>query len=254
VGCPRGCVAGVALLPLQVAHQLAPSFREHASFIALTLVQEPGLVLGRIAQALQLPEAANQSVLTQLIAALRTSQRLLVLDNFEHVLAAAASISALLEAAPNLKVLVTSRAALHILGEHLLSVPPLALPDRSALPGVEQLGQVPAVALFVQRVQAVLPEFALTATNAADVAAICRQLDGLPLALELAATRCTTFSLQALLTRLQHPLAILTVGARNMPTHQQTLRSTLAWSYDLLPAGAQKLLARLGVFVGSFTL
>ncbi|PDV97946.1 helix-turn-helix domain-containing protein [Candidatus Chloroploca asiatica] len=245
---------GKTRVALQVAHELSARAREHASFIPLASIQEAGLVLGRIAQALDLPEATHQSVLAQLIAALRPAPRLLVLDNFEQVLAAAAEISALLAAVPTLKVLVTSRAALHLSGEHLFLVPPLALPDLADLPAVDQLAQVPAVALFVQRTQAVLPAFVLTATNAATVAAICQRLDGLPLALELAATRCTIFAPPALLARLQNPLAVLTVGVRNLPAHQQTLRSTIAWSYDLLPAEAQALFARLGVFGGSFTL
>lgn len=245
---------GKTRVALQVAHKLVPIVPHHVTFVALASVQAPVLVLERIAQALELPEATNQSVLEQLVSALRAPERLLVLDNFEHVLAAATSISTLLEAAPTLKVLVTSRAALHISGEHMLAVPPLALPDLSDLPAIEQLAQMPAVALFVQRIQAVLPNFALTGTNAATVAAICQRLDGLPLTLELAATRCTIFSPQALLARLQRPLAVLTVGARNLPAHQQTLRSTLVWSYDLLPTGEKALFARLGVFVGSFTL
>src|SRR5262249_14761105 len=155
---------------------------------------------------------------------------------FEQVLAAAPAISELLEAAPALKVLITSRAALHISGEHQMPVPPLALPDLHNLPLLAALAQTPAAALFVERAQAVAPAFALTESNAADVAAICQRLDGLPLALELAAARSKVFAPQALLARLgSSPLAVLTVGARNLPIHQQTLRSTIAWSYDLLP-------------------
>jgi predicted ATPase/DNA-binding XRE family transcriptional regulator len=244
---------GKTRVALQVAHQLQLTFRDGAVFVSLAPISDPDLVLASIAQALDLPEAVHLSFLERLKAALHTSVRLLVLDNFEQVLAAAPAISELLGAAPALKVLVTSRAALHISGEHQVQVPPLALPDLHDPPALDALSQVPAVELFVQRAQAVAPRFALTETNAADVVAVCHRLDGLPLALELAAARSKMFPPQALLARLRSPLAILTVGARNLPIHQQTLRSTLAWSYDLLPPDDQVLFARLGVFVGGFT-
>jgi predicted ATPase/DNA-binding XRE family transcriptional regulator/Tfp pilus assembly protein PilF len=244
---------GKTRLALQVAHELQPTLRDGAVFVSLAPIRDPDLVLASIAQALNLPEAAHLSFLKRLQAALHTSQRFLVLDNFEQLLAAAPAISELLEAAPALKVLVTSRAALHLSGEHQVLVPPLALPDLHNLPPLDALAQVPAVALFVQRAQAVAPGFTLTETNAADVAAICQRLDGLPLALELAAARSKLFPPHTLLAHLQSPLAVLTVGARNLPAHQQTLRSTIAWSYDLLPAAEQALFARLGVFVGGFT-
>jgi predicted ATPase/DNA-binding XRE family transcriptional regulator len=244
---------GKTRVALQVAHDLQPTFRDGAVFVALAPIRDPGLVLASIVQALDLPEAAHLPFLERLAAALRISERLLVLDNFEQVVAAAPALSELLEAAPRLKVLVTSRVALHISGEHQVLVPPLALPDLHHLPPIDALAQVPAMALFVQRAQAVAPGFALSATNAPDVAAICQRLDGLPLALELAAARSKMFTPQALLARLQSPLAVLTIGARNLPAHQQTLRSTIAWSYDLLPASEQALFARLGVFAGGFT-
>jgi predicted ATPase len=196
---------------------------------------------------------AHQSFLEQLTAALHASERLLVLDNFEQVLAAAPALSALLGAAPALKLLVTSRAGLHLSGEHQVRVPPLALPDPHDLPPLDVLAQVPAVALFVQRAQAAAPNFALHATNAAAVAAVCQRLDGLPLALELAAARSVLFTPQALLAHLDSPLAVLTGGPRDLPAHQQTLRSTIGWSYDLLQPREQLLFARLGVFGGSFT-
>jgi predicted ATPase/DNA-binding XRE family transcriptional regulator len=244
---------GKTRVALQVAHTLQPTVRDGAVFVALAPISDPELVPVSIAQALGIPEAANLSLPDQLKAALRSSERLLVLDNFEQVLAAGPLISELLEAAPALTVLVTSRAALHISGEHQLQVPPLALPDPHDLPPLDALAQVPAVALFVQRTQAVVPNFKLTETNAADVAAICQRLDGLPLALELAAARSKLFAPHALLAHLERPLAVLTVGARNLPIHQQTLRNTIAWSYDLLPPREQVLFARLSVFVGGFT-
>jgi len=244
---------GKTRVALQLAHDLQPTFRDGAIFVSLAPIRDPNLVLASIAQALSLPEAAHRSLLERLKVALHTSRRLLVLDNFEQVVGVAPAISELLEAAPALKVLVTSRAILHISGEYQVPVPPLALPDLLNLPPLEALAQVPAVALFVQRTQGVAPGFALSETNAADVVAVCQRLDGLPLALELAAARSKMFPPHVLLDRLQSPLTVLTVGARNLPAHQQTLRSTIAWSYDLLPPGEQALFARLGVFVGGFT-
>ncbi len=244
---------GKTRIALQVAHTLHPTVRDGALFISLGSIHDPELVLRIIGRALELPESAHQSSAVQLIAALHGRACILVLDNFEQVVAAAPALSALLEALPLLTVLITSRTPLHISGEYQLRVPPLALPDVHDLPPLDALAQVPAVALFVQRAQATVPGFALTDTNAADIAAICQRLDGLPLALELAAARSTLFAPQALLTRLQYPLAVLNVGSRNLPPHQQTLRSTIAWSYDLLAPGEQALFARLGVFVGDFS-
>ena len=179
---------------------------------------------------------------------------LLVLDNFEQVAAAASLVAELLAAAPRLKVLVTSRAVLHLSGEHEYVVPPLALPDLKALPSPANLARYAAVDLFVQRAQAVAPGFALTSANAATVAAICHHLDGLPLAIELAAARIKLLALPALLARLDHRLSLLTGGARDLPPHQQTLRSTIDWSYDLLDQSEQTLLRRLAVFVAGCTL
>ncbi|NTU82291.1 MAG: AAA family ATPase [Chloroflexales bacterium] len=244
---------GKTRVALQIADDLQATLRDGAVFVALAPISDPELVLGGIVQALGLPELAHQSFLEQLTAALHSSEQLLVLDNFEHVLGAATALSALLKAAPALKVLVTSRARLQLSGEHQVRVPPLALPDPHDLPPLDVLAQVPAVTLFVQRAQAVAPDFALHAANAAAVAAVCQRLDGLPLALELAAARSVLFTPQALLAHLQSPLAVLTGGARDLPAHQQTLRSTIAWSYDLLQPHEQRLFARLGVFGGSFT-
>jgi predicted ATPase/DNA-binding XRE family transcriptional regulator len=244
---------GKTRVALQVAHELEATLRDGAVFIALAPISDPELVLGVIVQALGLPEVAHQSFLEQLTAALHSSERLLVLDNFEHVLGAAPALSALLEAAPMLKVLVTSRAGLHLSGEHQVRVPPLALPDPHDLPPLDVLAQVPAMTLFIQRAQAVVPDFTLHAANAAAVAVVCQRLDGLPLALELAAARSVLFTPQALLAHLQSPLAVLTGGARDLPAHKQTLRSTIAWSYDLLQPPEQLLFARLGVFSWSFT-
>jgi predicted ATPase/DNA-binding XRE family transcriptional regulator len=244
---------GKTRVALQVALELEPTLRDGAVFVALAPIRDPELVLGAIVQALGLPEVPHQSCLEHLTTALHAGERLLVLDNFEQVLGAAPALSELLEAAPALKVLVTSRARLHLSGEHQVRVPPLALPDPHDLPPLYMLAQVPAVTLFVQRAQAAAPGFALHPRNAAAVAAVCQRLDGLPLAIELAAARSVLFTPQALLEHLQSPLAVLTGGARDLPNHQQTLRSTIAWSYDLLQPCEQMLFARLGVFGGSFT-
>ena len=190
----------------------------------------------------------------RLRAALHTKRLLLVLDNFEHLLEAARLIIELLEACPGLKALVTSRAALHVRGERLYTVPPLLLPDLAQRPASVTLARTPAVALFVERAQAVLPHFTLTAQNAPAVAAICVRLDGLPLAIELVATRIKLLPPEALLARLEQRLTLLTDGARDLPPRHQTLRAAIAWSHELLDAGEQTLFARLGVFVGGWTL
>jgi predicted ATPase len=187
-------------------------------------------------------------------ASLRDQQLLLLLDNFEQVVAAAPLVADLVATCPRLKVLVTSRAALRVRGEHEVPVPPLAVPDLQRLPAPAALGQVAAVALFVQRVQALRPDFALTPANAAAVAQICVRLDGLPLALELAAARIGVLPPQALLARLAHPLQLLVGGARDLPERQQTLRRTIAWSHALLTVGEQALFRRLSIFVGGCTL
>jgi predicted ATPase len=176
------------------------------------------------------------------------------LDNFEQVVDAAVQVADLLAVCPQLKVLVTSRAALHIRGEQEFVVPPLAVPDPKHLPDLLTLSTYEAVELFLQRIQAVKPEFHLTDANATAVAEMCIRLDGLPLAIELAAARIKLLSPQALLTRLEHRLNLLTGGARDVPERQQTLRNTIEWSYDLLSPGEQLLFRRLAVFVGGCTL
>ena len=175
---------------------------------------------------------------------------LLVLDNFEQVVEAAGQVADLLASCPRLKVLVTSREVLHVRAEHEFAVPPLALPDPARLPRLAALARFPSVALFVQRVQAIKPEFRLTTANAREVAEICVRLDGLPLAIELAAARMKLMSPQALLARMGQLLMLLTGGARDVPTRQQTLRNTISWSYNLLSVEEQRLFRRLSVFVG----
>jgi predicted ATPase len=188
-----------------------------------------------------LQEAANRPILDRLKEYLRDRHLLLVLDNFEHVLTAAAQVADLLSACPRVKVLVTSREALHLRGERQFSVPPLALPDRSRAEPVEQLRRYEAIRLFIERAQAAKPDLDISDRNAYVIAEICHQLDGLPLAIELAAARVNVFSPQALLARLEHRLAVLTSGPRDLPARQQTLRQAIAWSYDLLTPGEQML-------------
>ena len=179
---------------------------------------------------------------------------LLVLDNFEHLVSAAPVVAQMLTAGPKLKVVVTSQAPLHIYGEHEFPVPPLALPDPKSIPPLEVLSRLPAIELFVERAQAVKHQFALTKENAPAVAAICSRLDGLPLAIELAAARIKLLSPSAMLTRLESRLSLLTGGARDLPTRQQTLRNTVEWSYGLLNVAEQTLFRRFSVFTGGCTL
>jgi predicted ATPase/transcriptional regulator with XRE-family HTH domain len=247
---------GKTRLALQVAADLLEDFADGVYFVALAPISDPPLLATTIAQTLGITDMYGQPILESLTAYLHRKQLLLVLDNFEQVLAAAPMVGELLAAAPLLKVLITSRAALHVYGEQEFPVPPLALPElpRLSLVALDTLVQYPAVALFVQRAQAVKPDFVLTAENARVVAEICVRLDGLPLAIELAAARVKLLPPQALFVRLGNCLALLTSGARDLPARQQTLRSTIDWSYNLLDEDAQAVFRRLGVFVGGCTL
>jgi predicted ATPase/DNA-binding SARP family transcriptional activator len=245
---------GKTRLALQVAAELLGAFENGVTFVALAPISDPDLVVSAVFKTLGVQETAGRPPQESLEEHLRDRELLLLLDNFEQVLAAAPLVAELLASCPRLKVLVTSRAPLHLQGEQEFPVPPLAVPDLKHPPPVETLSQVAAVALFLQRAQAVKPEFALTDENAAAVAAICQRLDGLPLAIELAAARAKLFSPLALLTRLTSRLALLTGGARDRPARHQTLRSAIAWSYDLLAESEQSLFRRLSVFVDGCTL
>ena len=247
---------GKTRLALQVAGQIAGHFPGGVCFVPLAVVREGGLIASAIAQAVGVRETANhspQESLKEYLSAL-DQPMLLVLDNFEHLVAASPVVAQLLTAGPKLKVVVTSQAPLHVYGEHEFPVPPLALPDPKSIPPLEVLSNLPAVALFVERAQAMKREFALTKENAVAVVAICARLDGLPLAIELAAARVKLLSPSAILTRLESRLNLLTGGALDLPTRQQTLRSTVDWSYGLLNAAEQTLLRRLSVFTGGCTL
>jgi predicted ATPase len=195
-------------------------------------------------------ENGSQPLLERLKDELRDKRMLVLFDNFEHLLDAAADVAELLEATARLKLLVTSRERLHLRSEQEVAVQPLVLPDPANLPSIDQVSQYAAIALFVARAQASRPDFQLTSANAPTIAAICVRLDGLPLAIELAAVRLKLFEPEALLARLSSQLALLTGGARDLPLRQQTIRSTIAWSYDLLTGAEQALFRRLGVFVG----
>jgi len=245
---------GKTRLALQVAADQASHFPDGAWFVSLAPISDPNLVLPTISQALGLREARDQSPLQHVKSSLQEKKVLLLLDNFEQVVSAALSVADLLAGCPRLKVLVTSREGLHVRAEREFPVPALALPDPRHLPDLLFLSQYEAVALFIERAQAVAPEFQVTTTNAPAVAEICVRLDGLPLAIELAAARIRLFPPQALLTRLRQRLPLLTSPARDVPARQQTLRSTIKWSYDLLTADEQQLFRLLSVFVGGCTL
>jgi predicted ATPase/DNA-binding XRE family transcriptional regulator len=245
---------GKTRLGCQVAATMCETFADGVVFVALAAVRDPSLVLSALAQSVEVPEVGSRPAAELVRTALRKRQMLLLLDNFEQVLDAAPAIAELLATCPRVKVVVTSRAVLRVRAEREFPVPPLAVPDLAHLPPLADLGQYPAVALFVQRVQAVKPTFALTMGNAPAVATICARLDGLPLAIELAAARGKVFTPQALLARLDRRMGLLTEGARDLPERQRTLRQAIAWSYDLLEARDQRLFRRLAVFLGGWTL
>ncbi|CAA9242268.1 MAG: hypothetical protein AVDCRST_MAG93-1386, partial [uncultured Chloroflexia bacterium] len=250
---------GKTRLSLQVADEMAHAFRDGSAFVALGSLTDPALVPSAIARALGIHETSGQPVIDGLKSVLADLNLLLVLDNFEQVLDAGILVGELLEAARGLKVLVTSRIPLHLYGEHEYMVPPLALPDLDHLPHAEAdrvaaLMEAEAVRLFVDRARAVNREFAITATNAATVAMICHRVDGLPLAIELAAARSKMLTPQALFLRLSNRLNELAGGARNLPARQQSLRGAIDWSYHMLEPHEQALFRQLAVCAGSWTL
>jgi predicted ATPase len=241
-------------LGLQIATDLLKDFADGVCFVSLAPISDPELVIPAITKTLGLSETRDQPFVERLAAHLHEKNMLLFLDNFEQVIRAAPVLTELLGRCPSLKILVTSREVLRVHSEQEIPVLPLALPDLSHLPEPKAVSQNAAVALFLQRVHSVQPDFQITTANARAIAAICTHLDGLPLALELAAARLKLLSPQALLARLEHRLQVLTWGPRDVHTRQQTLRNTLQWSYDLLDAQEQRLFRRLAVFVGGCTL
>jgi predicted ATPase/class 3 adenylate cyclase len=246
--------SGKTRLAIHVGGRLRPGYRDGAFFADLSSVTDPDLVPPVLARAVGVPEAAGRPVLAALCDHLRDRELLLVADNFEQVVEAGAVLERLLGAAPGLRGLVTSRVVLGVAGEQELVVPPLDLPDLRRLPDPDALGHTEAVRLFVERAQAVRPAFRLTGDNAPAVAEICARLDGLPLAIELAATRIKVLTPTQILPRLERRLSLLTGGARTLPDRQRTLRGAIAWSHDLLPDPERRLFARLSVFAGGWTL
>jgi predicted ATPase len=248
---------GKTRLAVEVANSLLREFPAGIYFVPLAQLRDPNLIASAIVQTLGIRETGVQSPLELLKKALRDSAHapmLFLLDNFEQLIGAAPTVAELLAMSPRLKILVTSRAALHVYGEHEFPVPPLAVPDVRALPSVGALSHFPAVALFVQRAVAAKPGFELDEHNASAVIEICSRLDGLPLAIELAAARVKVLSPSAMRTRLASRLQLLTGGARDLPQRQQTLRAAIDWSNDLLTPAEQMLFRRLSVFVGGCTL
>jgi predicted ATPase/class 3 adenylate cyclase len=242
---------GKTRLALQVAARLLDRFHDGVFFVPLAPISEPSLVPATIAQHLGLPERGGADPMQALLVHLASRETLLVVDNFEQVQAASTVIGELLAGAPRLKVLVTSRSALHLHGEQEYLVPPLGLPDPRQLPGsASSLTQYESVALFIERASAVKPDFTLTNDNAAAVAEICVRLDGLPLAIELAAARIRILTPQAILERLGRSLDLLAGGARDLPDRQRTLRGAIGWSYEMLDEPDRSLFACLSVFVG----
>ncbi len=245
---------GKTRLALVASAAAAADFADGARFVPLAAVPDHELVAAALARALGIRDLGPLPFAEQVGAAAGQTEALLLIDNFEHLLPAAPLLAELLGACPWLTLLVTSRERLRLSGEWDLPVAPLACPDPEHLPALDQIAGAPAVRLFVERARAVDPSFALTEANATAVAAICHRLDGLPLALELAAARSPHLTPSALLARLAHRLPLLTGGPRDVPARLQTMRDAISWSYDLLPAEEQALFRRLAVFVDGFTL
>ncbi len=253
---------GKTRLAVQVAADEVDDFADGVYFVNLAAIDDPNLVTTTIARTLGVSEAGSRSVIESLTDFVRDKRLMLVLDNFEQVVEAGPRIADLLQAAPHLKALVTSREVLHVRGEHGFTVPPLPVPPeaKDARPGSARraaqsgIASYAGVQLFVARAQAAKADFVLTEENAPAVAEICTRLDGLPLAIELAAARIRLLSPQAMLARLEPVLKFLTAGPRDLPARQQTLRATLDWSYGLLDEAEKALFRRLAVFVGGCTL
>jgi predicted ATPase/class 3 adenylate cyclase len=245
---------GKTRLALQVADDLRARFPDGVYLVALASITDPGLVGPAVAQAIGVRDTGGRPLLDVLRAYLCDRSLLLVLDNFEQVLAAAPTVADLLAAGPCVRILATSREALRVRGEQEVAVPPLITPDPRQTASLDALARNPAVALFVERAGAVRSDFMLTDENAGAVAGICIRLDGLPLAIELAAARVRALAPDAILARLDRRLPLLVGGPRDAPARQRTLRDTIAWSYDLLDEAERRLFRRLAVFVGGWSL
>ena len=245
---------GKTTLAQAVQNRLSGHFQNGVFFVELAAVSQPELIASTIAASLGVKNSGDRPTLETLKEHLKDRQLLLILDNFEQLIPGSAQISELLNAAPELRIVVTSRAHLRLSVDHEFVVPPLAVPSIGTSESLEQLSHYPAVRLFVARAQRAKSGFALTNENASAVTEICRRLEGLPLAIELAAARIRVMSPATILSRLEHQLTLLTGGPRDMPVRQQTMRATLQWSHDLLEEMERRLLACLAVFVGGFTL
>jgi predicted ATPase/DNA-binding CsgD family transcriptional regulator/Tfp pilus assembly protein PilF len=246
--------SGKTRLALQVVSQVGDDYPDGVYFVNLAPITDPALVVSSVTQTLDVKEAPGQLLIDTLKAYLRGKELLLVLDNFEHMMEAAPAVVDLLVSAPDVKVMVTSREPLHMQGEQLYQVPPMELPDLKRQASIEELSHNEAVALFSERARSAKSNFDLTAENAPVVAQICSRLDGLPLAIELAAARIRVLTPQAMLPRLDSRLRLLTGGATNLPARHQTLRNAIDWSYDLLSGSEQQLLRCMTVFQGGRTL
>ena len=245
---------GKTRLALRIAAGMRPSYSDGVFFVDLAPLSDPTLVGPTVAHSLGLSEQPQRPIIEMLKEHLESRNVLLVLDNFEHLLAAGEVLSDLLAAASRLKVLVTSRSTLNLYGEQEFAVPPLALPDPGAHADLAGLSEYEAVALFVERARAARPAFSITNESAKAVAEICVRLDGLPLAIELAASRVRILGPTEILARLQQHLSVLATGGTDVPLRQRTLRGTIDWSYQLLKPAEQTLFARLAIFAGGCTL
>jgi len=246
--------SGKTRLCIALAAEVADDYPDGVYFVPLAPVRDPGLVPSTIAQSIGLQDARDRPLMEHLVSQLRERRLLLVLDNFEHLLAGAPVVTRLLQETSALRILVSSRSSLHVSGEQECPVPPLAVPGEEASPTAASVAACESVRLFAERAAAAVPGFALDDENAAAIAQIARRLDGLPLAIELAAARVKLLPPQAVLPRLEHSLRLLTGGNRDLPDRQQTLRATITWSHDLLTGGARRLLAACSVFAGGASL
>ena len=245
---------GKTRLALRVTEEVAHGFTDQACFVPLAPLRDSALVLPTIARAVGVMHTDGPPLIERVTTALRGKHLLLVLDNAEHVLDAVPLIAELLTRCSGLTVLVTSRTVLHLSGEHVFRVPPLTLPDLERLPSIELLSQYDSVRLFVERASAADTAFVLTELNAPTAVAICQMLDGIPLAIELAAARLGHLPSEALLARLGRRLPLLAGGPRDQPVRLRTMRDAIAWSHDLLSPEKRVLFRRLGIFAGGFTL
>ena len=246
---------GKTRLGLALAARLLPDFADGAFFVGLEDARDRPAAAAALASALGVRETLDRDLEQGVKDFLRERELLLVFDNFEQLVTAAPLVAELLAGSPRLRIVVTSRAALHVSGEQEFGVPPLDLPDRRHLPlPLAALSQYEAVALFIERARAVRPDFEVTNENAPAVAEICSRLDGLPLAIELAAARIKVLSPEAILDRLDRRLPVLASGGQDLPARQRTLRGAIDWSYELLDEAERRLFARLAVFVGGWTL